>query len=203
MRVSCGSVRIVSALLGFVAIAAPARAIPTQPAKAKQIKADLVSAYNTCASPNTTHKPPIALPACSPPVPSTSNNPTNQLTFGSKGAFVQQLILTKGDIKLLSKGTDILNNGVPFSGTITGLATVRVTDNGCGGPSFTTACTIFDFPFPVPVNCTAGKCSGKTTANTVVPGAVNAGDSSNIEIGQLSVNDPDGDEAFRQGIFVP
>src|SRR5262245_53544176 len=116
------------------AFAAP----PATPAKAKQIKISLATTYNTCASPNTTHKPAIALPGCTPPVQTTNNNATNKLTFGPNGQMQAQIKVVTGDIKLIIKGKDIQNNGSPFTGTLTGVATIRPTDNGCTGPSFTT-----------------------------------------------------------------
>jgi len=191
-------------VIGLVlTLATPALATHNHPAKAKQAKLSFVTAYNTCASPNTTHKPAIALPGCAPPVPSTNNNATNEMTFGANGSLTAQVKVGAADITIVVKGSDILNNGGSFSGTLTAVATIRATDHGCTAPGFTTPCTIFDFPFPVSVTCTNGKCKGKTSANTVVPAAVATGDEENIEIGQFSFNDPDGDPAFRQGLFLP
>ena len=194
-----------ASLLGLgwgLALATPGWAIPNAPKKAKVIKVDMVSAYNQCTAPTITHKPSLALPACTP-IQTTTNNPTNVLEFGPKGSLSFAITAVKGDVKLNGKGTDILNNGLPFTGTVSVSAIIRTTDNGCSAPSYTTPCTIVDFPFPVSLVCSAGKCKTKTTANGEVPGAVTAGDQGSIEINQIVVYDPDFDVAFRMGVLVP
>ncbi len=186
----------------MVGLASPVLATHNHPSRAKQLKVTFVTAYNNCAAPNTTHKVPLAFPGCTSPVPTTNNNPTNQMTFGPHGALTAKLKVGNGDIAFKLKGKDILDNGAPFSGNLTWKASIRWTDHGCGA-SLTTPCTVFDFNFPIPVTCLAGSCDANTNFNTLIPGGFSPGDESNIEVGQMFVEDPDGDTAFRQGLFIP
>jgi hypothetical protein len=92
---------------------------------------------------------------------------------------------------------------VPFTGTLTLASTLRITDHGCLPPIFPNPCTVQDFVLLVPITCTAGACAVSTSVNTLTPGAITALDEMNVEVGQVTVQDPDGDDAFRQGVFVP
>ena len=86
--------------------------------------------------------------------------------------------------------------------SLVGTAILRITDNGCG-PLFDVDCTVVDFPFPVGLTCTNGSCkSTAPTANAVLPNAVHAGDSANIDVGQITVSDEDGDSFVRSGLLV-
>ncbi len=197
-----------SRTLGILAVGATLLGPETamaNPAKAKQLKVDMVSAYNQCTAPTQTHRPSLALPACIP-VLSTGNNPTTTYTFGPKGKMSIQVQSGNGDVKISVNGSDILKNGTPATSPIFGgmLATadLRVTDTACG-PGFNVPCTVVDFPFPVWITCTNGSCKTKTTANMAIPGAVHAGDAANIELSQFTIFDDDGDAAFRMGLLVP
>ena len=194
--------------LGILAVGATLLGPETamaNPAKAKQLKVDMVSAYDQCVAPTQIHRPSLAFPACTP-VLSTGNNPTNTYTFGPKGKMSIQVQSGNGDVKISVNGSDILKNGSPFTSPISsGLqatANLRVTDTGCG-PGSNVPCTIVDFPFPVRITCTNGSCKTKTMANLVWAGAVHAGDAANIELSQFTIVDDDGDTAFRMGLLVP
>lgn len=190
--------------LGILTSLLVATAAQADPAlQAKQLKVDMVTAYNQCTAPILTHRPTLAFPACVP-ARTSANNPANIYEFGPKGKMSVQLQRTTGDIKLKIKGAVILRNGTPYSGAgLTGSVVVRATDNGCGA-AFDVDCTMVDFPFPVGLSCTNGKCSASSsTANLVLPGTLHAGDTANIELQQIQILDDDGDVAFRMGLLVP
>ncbi len=119
--------------------------------------------------------------------------------------------------------------GKDYAGQVQGNSTIRITDHfntaGAASCSSTTSCsaTVTDLPFPVtgtcattPSDATIGSsCSVITTADAVVPGAggvVKEGKKSNVEIGQIIINDGGtdglastaGNTVFaRQGIYIP
>jgi hypothetical protein len=192
-----------TAMLGALVLSSSASAAVDHPSKAKSLKATMVTAYNQCVvgTGTLTHRPSLALESCVP-VATSATNPADILSFGPKGETSIALSVKTGDVAISAKGKDVLNNGSPFSGNVTGNAIVRATDNGCGA-LFDTDCTLINIPFPVVTACAAGACSVKTTANTVLANAVHAGDLSNIEVGQISISDPNGDHAARQGLYVP
>ena len=191
------------ALLAVALLAAPAFATHNHPQQAKGMKLTLASAYEQCLAPITVHAPSIGLPACNPEVLATTVNLTNQVTFGPFGKITAGLKVVPGDIKVIVKGKDILNNSAPYTGSLTLTANLRLTDHNCVPPIFPNPCTTQDFALLVPVTCTAGACSASTTLNTLNPGWITPLQEMNFEVGQLIVTDPDGDDAFRQGLFVP
>jgi len=191
------------ALILVAALAEPAFATHNHPQQAKLLKTTLVSAYESCLLPGTFHAPTIGLPACNPEVLTSSANATNVTTFGPTGRLAVGLKLVPGDIKVVVKGKDILNNSLPYTGSLTATANLRLTDHNCLPPIFPNPCTTQDFAMLVPVTCTAGACVASTSFNTLNPGWITPLQEMNFELGQISVEDPDGDEAFRQGLFVP
>jgi len=158
--------------------------------------------------PSLDHRPPFGMPdyptlvAC-PQVLSTEADGTNKVTFATDGRLSASIKVAKEDVKISFKGEGILNNATAYSGALEAIVVVRVTDAACGGPAFITSCTLIDFPFSVTFGCTNGACKGKTTANAVIPAAIQEGDEGNIEVQQVVVRDPDGDDCFRMGLFVP
>jgi hypothetical protein len=119
--------------------------------------------------------------------------------------------------------------GKDYAGQVQGNSTIRITDHfntaGAAACSSSTSCsaTVTDLPFPVTGFCTAtpadatigGGCNVTTTADAVVPGAggvVKEMKKSNVEIGQILINDGGtdglastaGNTVFaRQGIYIP
>ncbi len=195
---------ILIAIVITLGLSAPALAEHNHPAKSKVLKINFVTAYESCALPTLEHRPPFDGPllACTP-VLSTGTVDTHQITFAADGRLAASIKVTKGDVKISFKGVGILDHGTPFSGPLQGVVNLRATDAGCVGPDFFTACTLSELPFLFTVGCTAGVCKGKSTANLVIPGALQDGDEGNIEFGQVTVIDEDGDECFRMGLFVP
>lgn len=211
-----------SALLGVSALATIALAGTTTtvpypiPKKASGIKLNLVTAYNVCASPNATQfQAGIGLPACSPPVPTTTNNPLNDVEFGPKGLAQVGVSVSKGDIKIAIKASDIKNNGVAANGINLKATTASViaTSTNCHtglppqSPPANAYCTstdlgpLFSAVFSVP--CTAGKCALASTVNTIIPGTVMTGSQANTELSGIGLSDPDGDLTFHEGLFLP
>jgi hypothetical protein len=143
-------------------------------------------------------------------VQSSANNPTNTYTFGQRSgrddgsANVRILRDFGGNVKISVRSHSIWKNGALYSGNdLAVTAAIRATDNGCGVDPYDIDCTQVDFPFPVGLSCTTGYCkSASPSWNAVVPEAVHADDKSNIEIGQISIRDEDGDPVARQGLFV-
>lgn len=202
------------ALAGVVAVSAPALATHNTPAKANKFVISFVRSYAQCTSPNDSHNPPLALPACRPP---SSNSPV--LSFGPKG-FGQAIGVVKlnalkqaTDVQLIAKFADVRNGddgtGTPFDGILNTTATIRTTDHNCvSGPA--NSCTMTDSPFPVALPCGSfaspplppGKCSAKTSANAVVSGAVAPGVKANIGLSQLQVFQGS-NLAFEGGLYLP
>jgi hypothetical protein len=192
------------------AAAGPVLATHNAPVKAKSIKVDLATAYNACTgTPNDTQGTTLPLPACHPPVPTTNTNPTHKLSFGPKGSANLAVSAGNGDLKLSVKSSDILDNGVTIAdGQQVGLHidhTISTADSCSSGD--TNGCTTIDvgplFNNQFKATCTSGKCTLKTTVNTLSPGQISAGDRVNITFAGVGINDQDGDLAFSEGLFIP
>jgi len=196
---------LVLAVALVLTLAAPALATHSRPSQAKQMKTSLVTAYDQCTVPGTVHQASLSAPACNPAVLSSSTNLANVTTFAPSGIAMMNVgaKVVPGDIKITVRGKLIHNNSAPYTGALTLALLVRITDHGCVPPIFPNPCTVVDLPLSVPVACSAGSCVATTTINTLIPSAIAVGNEMNIEIDQITVLDPDGDEAFRQGLFVP
>jgi len=209
----------VAAGLSLAGASAVAIATYNTPLKAKTIKTDLVVAYKTCAAPNATmffsNTP---LPACTPPSPVTATNATHVVTFGPKGSMNIAASLGSGDIKVAVKGSDIQDNGMPSNSNLKAAATsVISTVNNCAPgappqspppPGGAVDCTGQDLSFlfsaVIVVPCAAGKCSLKSSINTIIgPGAISTGTLANTQISGIGMKDGDGDIAFTSGLLIP
>jgi hypothetical protein len=189
-------------LAAIVALASTAHGIPFQPLKAKLVKISMVVAYDQCSSPGVTHRPPLGF-SCTPPLPTSATNPADVTTFGPEGQLQVQLKATKGDLKVVVKGKDIVNNGSSYTGNLNLHAVMRLTDDANVAPGFTTAGTATDFSFSVPIACVDGACKASTTFNALAVGLFAEGEAGNVEVVRLDVEDRNGDVAFRPGLFVP
>ena len=67
------------------------------PGKAKALKIDMVRAYNVCGASNDTQGNNPPLPACHPPVATTTTSGTHNLSFGIKGAANVQVGVKTGE----------------------------------------------------------------------------------------------------------
>lgn len=201
-RVQQGLVALSAIVLGVGGVAV---AQPVHPKQAKQVRVSFVTAYNPCTSGPLVHRPPLLhlFNSCVP-VLTTETNPSEKVTFGPKGQAQAIIKVAPGDVKIAFKAKDILNNGAPHSGSLHAAVSLRVSDHACGAMSpYTTPCTVQDVELPITIGCTVGSCSGNFTVNTLIPGLIVVGDEGNIELGQIVIRDDDGDEAFRQGLFLP
>jgi hypothetical protein len=180
------------------------------PKKALLMETTMVPAYNQCTAPTDTHRPALALPACAP-TQSSANNPANTYTFGQTSGgsddgsakITMQRAPHRDDVRISVTSRSIWKNGADYTGTdLLMTAVVRATDDACG-PLHDTDCTQVDYPFPVGLTCTSGRCTSVSPSwNAVIPQSVHREDKSNIEIGQTSIVDEDGDTVARSGLFV-
>src|SRR5215468_412748 len=98
--------------LSVATLVGPVLAAYNTPSKAKALKVDLAVAYNACTgTPNDKQGTVLPLDACHPPVPTSNNNTTHELSFGPKGAANLTVQVGKGDIKLSLKSADVLDHG--------------------------------------------------------------------------------------------
>jgi hypothetical protein len=207
----------VLAVLGGLVMAVTATTVlatHNHPLKAKGLKLDLAVAYNACGVSNDSQGTTPPLPACHPPVQTSSTNSAHVLTFGLKGAANVQVAVGKGDIKLKVKSADIHDSAVPSNGVIAdgtqlGLHVDHAisTSDACtsGDPA---GCTTIDlgalFNNTFKATCVAGKCTINSTVNTLLGSpTIMAGDSVNISVAGVGINDQDGDLAFTEGLFIP
>jgi hypothetical protein len=191
---------------------------------ATPLRASLTIAYKPCSSPNSSHGAPLAYASCKPP-----QQASNQLTVGtpdsngrganSIGAMTYRVV--SGDVRIGFSLTDVRNKSdlSDYAGELQADQTLRITDHNNGGPSPIETGTVQDTNFPVAVPCnttistTVGSsCIVTTTVNSLVPGALTAGERSNWELGQIRVSDggPDGLASTQpntlfavEGLFVP
>ncbi|MGH2979129.1 MAG: DUF7594 domain-containing protein [Solirubrobacterales bacterium] len=203
-----------------------------RPRVASPMRASLVPAHEPCASPNREHGPPLAHPACNPPVQSSpgvtvgtsDSNGNAAASVGSVRHVVRAGDPTtpedEADVMLEAQVTDVREAGtfLDYLGELQVRDTVRITDRGSGADHDEPA-TTEDLTLPVTVPCAltldlavGAICSLSTTLDAVVPGAVAENARSIWELGQIEVLDggPDGDADTpdntvfaRQGIFVP
>ena len=201
-----------------------------RPKGATPIRVSLVPAYKQCTSSNRTHGPPLAHPACNPPVLESG-----QLTIGSpdaNGAAANSSGVAKyeaivgapggaddSDIAFTFSLTDVRRQGTlaDYTGQLQATTTVRVTDK-LSGPSVTESAT-GEVAFPVTVPCAAtgdttigSTCSINTTLDAVTPGAVPEGKRAIWQLDKVRVNDGGADGVvsttpntlyMTQGVFIP
>ena len=169
-----------------------------RPKGATPLRASLVPSFNQCTAPNRAHGPPLAFPACNPPLASSSS-----LTVGTPDANgraanssgVLRLSVVTGnpstpadeaDLGITFEITDVRRKAdlVDYAGTVQGNSVLRITDrwNAVSPGGGSSAATVVDIPFPVTATCaatadpgTGGTCAAATTFDAIVPGAVKEG----------------------------
>jgi hypothetical protein len=199
-----------------------------RPKGATPARFSLVPAYMDCTVPNRTHGPALNFPSCNPPARDSA-----QLTVGtpdSNGApanFVGSVkfetivgnpstTADEADVGLYVNVIDVRRAAdlADYTGELDGAVVLKVTDRDGGVPVTTQE---FPFRFAVPCSATTSSsvgstCSLATTADAVIPAAVQETQRTIWELGQVQINDggPDGSAAtesntpfVRQGIFVP
>jgi hypothetical protein len=200
------------ALLAMGLFASAASATHNHPKTATKLKMSLVRAYSVCSgSPNTFNS--SGLPACDPPVASTS-----VLKLGPKSVGTLTINAIKrassADVKLSVKITDVRDSGDVLLNTALDCSDCprvsllfRSTEDNCQN---TNPCTTYDTP---PINvmsgqlpripCVNGVCKLTTTVNTEVPGMVMPGHGANAEIWDIEIRDSSNNAFMRPGLYLP
>lgn len=194
-----------------------------RPKGATPTRASLTVAFKPCGSPNRTHGAPLSYGSCAPP-----QQASDQLTVGTPDAngraanSVGSVLysVTSSDVRIAVSITDVRKKSdlSDYTGELQADQTIRITDRANGTPADEPG-TVADTSFPVTVPCTAtasstigSTCALATTANSLVPGAVSAGQRAIWELGQIKLFDggSDGLAATQpntlfadQGLFVP
>ena len=198
-----------------------------RPKGASPVRFPLVVAFDECTAPNAQHGPPLAHPACTPPVQSSQ-----ELTVGSPDANLAAANATgvvvldvmpgnpattadDADVRMHVAVTDVRRRAdlADYTGALQARPTIRVTDNPDG------AATIADVALPVDVPCAAtpaaavgAACSVQTTLDTLYPGLIAEGTRTIWELGRIEVLDggqdantatPGNGVFLRSGIYVP
>jgi hypothetical protein len=193
-----------------------------RPQAATPMFAPLTVAYEPCTGPDRTHAAPLSFGSCSSPQPSS-----DQLTVGTPDANGQpanaagslRYRVAGGDVQLAFTMTDVRRRAdlSDYTGELQANQSLRITDRA-NGPSGAESGTLVDASFPVTVPCAAtpgtpgATCALNTSVNSVVPGAVGAGNRAVWELGQIRVSDGGADGLaatdpnatfLTQGLFVP
>jgi hypothetical protein len=202
--------------------------------------ASLVPAYQQCAVPTTTHGAPLSFGSCFPPSQSSPNltvgtPDANGAAANARGQVIMRTQLnpapTPDDVSITISTSDVRcepgesacagansADGPDYSGELQATAQIRITDQ-LNGSGQNVAGTVVDTPFPVTVPCnptgsvSAGStCSVATSANAVVPGAIQSGKRTIWALGQIQIFDggaggvagaSDAKVFEDQGVFVP
>jgi hypothetical protein len=205
-----------------------------RPKGASPLRVPLVPAFQRCTSGhNRTHGAPLSYPSCTPPTQASS-----QLTVGAPDANGKAANGTgsvtlktlagnpstqadEADVQISTSLTDVRRKSdlADYTGEVQTVLYVRLTDRvsaaGADEPQ-----SVQQFPFNVSVPCGAttssklgASCSMKTTADSIVSGAVTESKRSVWELRRILVYDggPDGDADTTadntlfetEGVFVP
>lgn len=168
---------LVAGAVALVAAVQVASAIHARPKSANQVRVSLVPAYEPCASPNTTHGPPLAFPSCTPPAPTsdyvTVGTPdANGAPAKSEGSVVIRVqagtpgppedaaVHVRGDITDVrcqagagtTCGQANETGGPDYTGELEGTMMLRITDH-FNGPNRDQAATLVDLPQAFNLNC--------------------------------------------------
>jgi hypothetical protein len=210
-----------------------------RPKGATPLRASLALAYEACTSPNRTHGAPLSMPSCSPPRQASSFLTVGTLDANGAAAKAVGLVRydvqnnvspTPSDVAINVATTDVRCKsaattacgganavaGPDYAGALQETTMLRITDRHY---SPTDTGTTADVPFPVAVPCVAtadtssgSTCSISTSANSVSPGSVNAGDGAIWQLSQVEVYDggstgtagaSDATLFEDEGIFIP
>jgi hypothetical protein len=195
------------------------------PRGATPLHASLVPAFAMCTAPNRAHGAPLSFASCHPP-----GQVSSRLTIGTPDANgksarsigseqLDAIVGSQSDVRFTISTSDVRQQSdlSAYGGSLEARNTLRITDHDPGdGVSATTQ----DIPFSVVVPCalpppagSGSTCSVVTTANTVVPGAVQQGKRTIWALGQVQIYDggadndggTSGDNALFevQGLFIP
>jgi WD40-like Beta Propeller Repeat len=196
-----------------------------RPRAASPVHASLVPAYQECTVPGHNHGPPLAFPSCYPPqrIPSalTVGTPDANGEAAKSVGHVRVGVKVghpttpadEADVRLRSRITDVRNASdlSDYTGDLTIRLSVQITDkNNTPHPGGPGAATVQQFTHSHPLPCAAtadttvgATCQFDTTVDALVPGAVAEGRRAIWELGQVRVDDADGNAFLKQGIFIP
>jgi hypothetical protein len=186
------------ALVSAVGIAAMVDA--GTPKKAKKFKGELITAYDACGSTPFVTTGVLALPACS----AVESDPVCGFIPGDGAGKVDAGVTGTPDVKVKAK-LGKLSAGCEGE-TLSVSAFIRVSTDACtsGG-----RCTTNGLTLPLGATCVVagGKCAINTTVNTVIPGAITAGDALEVDLQQITLSRVTGPGApvdtFVTGVFAP
>ena len=192
---------VAASLFAVAAVAGPALGQRDVPKKANKYQATIVQGVEACTAANTILPGIAGTPACDPVVPSDPG-----CVFEAKGGG-KLLAKSKDDVKIQAKLKKLVSEGVQSceGQTLCAVASIRTTSDACdsGNP-----CTGEDQEdFPLGVACCLvqkGKCKIKTTINTALPGALVAGNRTEIIVGKVGLIRTTGSPAgpaFRAGLL--
>jgi Tol biopolymer transport system component len=206
----------------------------TAPKSASPLHVPLVPVFRECSAaagnpPNTTHGPPQALSACTPP----QHLAGSVARVGPQFEGDAQITVLVGDPQTpADEADDIFTGGLTdvqdaggadydpsASGSdLTLLTRWRITDT-FNGLAQTEGGTVVDFDFSVPFKCTAtanpnvgSNCNIAATADTLTPGAIKEGDEQVVQVFRVRVSDAGADNTagnsddrlfLQQGVFNP
>jgi hypothetical protein len=202
-----------------------------RPRGAGPLRVPLVPAYAGCTAPNRVHGPPLSHPSCSPAGQLsghlTMGSPdANQRAANSVGSVNLRVVMgsagapDEADVVFTVSITDVRvrSDLSDYTGELELASVLRITDK-LNGAAPVDSGTTSDLPFPVTVPCVAtgntaigSTCSVNTTADAVLPGAVQELKRTIWQLAAVKVNDggPDGLAATpgntpfaTQGVFVP
>ncbi len=164
-----------------------------EPAKAGKYQATIINASGDCTAPSE-----ITLGAL--PIPSCPATDAALCTFGVKGKG-KVAAKTKTDVSLQAQLGDLTN--CPDGTVLQMTASTKSTTNNC---SVSARCTTVDLPGFVITGATCtvsgGKCKIKTTLNTLIPGAITAGENTALVIGEVAIISGTSNIAIS-GVLVP
>ena len=196
-----------------------------RPKGATPMRISLVPAALPCSAPNNTHGAPLSFGSCSPPQPASQYLTTG--TPDANGRAVRmssylELKVIPGDLHITAHLNDVSNGDLTdYTGELRAHLPLRITDKGSpSGASVSPAATTQPFVFGFDIPCTgdAGSTEGSmctldTTADALVPGAIEENLRTVWQFGQVRVFDggADGEGSTTvdntvfatQGVFVP
>jgi hypothetical protein len=193
------------------------RARYPRPGSATPLRAPLVPEYAQCTAPNSQHVAPLNVGACSPPSQDSALLTTS--TIGKGSGFVSLKVqpgdpstsADESDVAFSTTVTDVRQaaGGGDYTGQLVVKARLRMTDTA-NGPTQSTAATVQDFDFAIPVSCVASPnatlgsaCSEDTTLDALVPGFAKEGERTIIDALSLFVQDMGADGDIDPGSSCP
>jgi PKD repeat protein len=203
-----------------------------RPRNGSPLRTSLVPAYDSCATPNRMHGPPLEHPSCNPPSAASDNvtvgtPDANGSAADSVGWFRYNVQVgdpgtpaDEADVALEFSLSDVRNAGSlsDYGGELQTRATIRITDRR-SGPAANESGTVEDLALTATASCavtadtgTGAVCGLTTTLDALTPGLAPEGARTIWAMGPVEVLDggSDGDvdtpgnQVFaRQGLFIP